>query len=195
MRVLVACEFSGRVREAFRARGHEAWSCDLLPADDGSRYHFKQDVQEIINCGYKWDMMIAHPPCTRLANSGVCWLHKRSLWHELDLAAGFFNTLLNAPIERICVENPIMHKYARDRIAQSYSQIIQPWMFGEDASKATCLWLKGLPPLKPTQIIKKHRYANQTPGGQNKLGPSPDRTKLRSITYQGIANAMAKQWG
>lgn len=194
MRVLVACEYSGRVREAFRKLGHDAWSCDLLPADDGSPYHYQCDVFEIINLG--WDMMIAHPPCTYLANSGVGRLYSQPLrWQELIDGAVFFRNLWQADIPLKAVENPIMHGYAKKIIGGTHTQVIQPWMFGEDASKATCLWLTGLPPLQPTNVIKKKRYANQTPSGQNNLGPSKDRWKLRSYTYQGIADAMAEQWG
>lgn len=194
MKVLVACEYSGRVREAFRKLGHDAWSCDLLPSDDGSPYHIQGDVLDVLNQG--WDMMIAHPPCTYLSNSGVRYLHSRpGRWDLMCEGARFFKKLLDAPIPLKAVENPIMHKYAVEIIGRRQDQMVQPWMFGEDASKATCLWLVGLPKLTPTKVIKKKRYANQTPSGSNKLGPSPDRWKLRSTTFQGIADAMAKQWG
>jgi hypothetical protein len=194
MRILIACEYSGRVREAFRKLGHDAWSCDLLPSDDNSPYHITGDVIPLLTQG--WDMMIAHPPCTYLANSGVGRLYSQPLrWQQLIEGAVFFRTLLNAPIPLKAIENPIMHKYARTIIGGGPTQMIQPWQFGEDASKATCLWLVNLPKLEPTNIIKKARYANQTPSGQNKLGPSADRWKLRSYTYQGIADAMADQWG
>lgn len=190
MKVLVACEYSGRVREAFRALGHDAWSCDLLPADDNSPYHYQGDVKDIIDQG--WDLMIAHPPCTYLASSGLHW-NKRIPGREQQTleALEFIQYLMDAPIPRIAIENPI------GRISSAIrkpDQIIQPWMFGEDASKATCLWLKNLPKLEATEIIKKTRYANQTASGQNKLPPSKDRWKLRSVTYQGIADAMAQQW-
>lgn len=193
MKVLVACEYSGRVRDAFIKRGHEAISCDLLPTDSPGP-HYQGDIFDIINDGF--DLMIAHPPCTFLCNSGVHWLHRDpTRWDKMKDGAEFFKKLLNADIPRIAVENPIMHKYAKEIIGADKSQVIQPWMFGEDASKATCLWLKGLPLLKETNVIKKKRYANQTASGQNNLGPSADRWKIRSMTYQGIADAMADQWG
>ena len=194
MRVLVACEYSGTVRRAFRELGHDAWSCDLLPSDDESEHHFKGDVMEIIS--QDWDLMIAHPPCTYLCNSGVHWLGRQE-GREAKMREGalFFKALWEADIPKVCVENPIMHRYAKDIIGADYAQTVQPWQFGEDASKATCLWLRNLPKLEPTDIIKKERYANQTPSGQNKLGPSPDRWKIRSKTYDGIARAMAQQWG
>lgn len=193
MKILVACEYSGRVREAFRKLGHDAWSCDLLPSDDNSPYHIQGDVLKILNEG--WDMMIAHPPCTYLTNAGVSWLNRiPGRWLQLSEGAEFFRELLLVPIPLIAVENPIMHKYAVEIIGRRQDQVIQPWMFGEDASKATCLWLKGLPQLRPTNIIKKKRYANQTPGGWDKTSPGPLRWKIRSLTYQGIADAMAAQW-
>ncbi len=192
-RVLVACEFSGVVREEFSKLGHEVFSCDLLDTDIPSENHIIGNVLDHLD--ENWDLMIAHPPCTYLCNSGVHWLHKdSSRWNKLKEGAEFFKNLKECNIPKICVENPIPHKYAKETIGQ-YSQIIQPWQFGEDASKATCLWLKNLSKLKPTDIIKKKRYANQTPSGRNNLGPSDDRWKLRSITYQGIAQAMALQWG
>ena len=192
MKVLVACEFSGIVRDAFIAKGHDAVSCDLLPTERPGP-HIQGDVLEILNDG--WDLMIAHPDCTRLCNSGVQWLHKRNLWKEMEAGALFFKTLLDVDIEHIAIENPVMHKYAVRIIGRRQDQSIQPWQFGEDASKRTCLWLRNLPFLQPTSVITKHRYANQSPSGSNKYGPSPDRWKLRSRTFQGIANAMAEQWG
>ncbi len=190
MRVLVACEYSGRVREAFRKLGHDAWSCDIIPADDNSPYHYQCDVREVLDKG--WDLMIAHPPCTYLASSGLHW-NKRIAGRQekTEEALEFIQLLMNAPIERIAIENPIGCISSRIRKPE---QIIQPWQFGEDASKSTCLWLKNLPKLQPTKIIKKERYANQTASGQNNLPPSKDRWKLRSTTYQGIADAMANQW-
>lgn len=194
MKILVACEYSGRVREAFRKLGHDAWSCDLLPSDDNSPYHYQGNVFDILYDG-SWDMMIAHPPCTYLTNAGVSWLHKRpERWEQMREGAKFFKMLLEAPIPLIAVENPIMHKYAVEIIGRRQDQVIQPWMFGEDASKATCLWLRGLPKLQATNIIKKRRYANQTLGGCDKTLPGPNRWKIRSTTYQGIADAMAEQW-
>lgn len=189
MRVLVACEYSGRVREAFRKLGHDAWSCDIIPADDNSPYHYQCDVREVLDKG--WDLMIAHPPCTYLASSGLHW-NKRIAGRQekTEEALEFIQLLMNAPIERIAIENPIGCISSRIRKPE---QIIQPWQFGEDASKSTCLWLKNLPKLEPTKIIKKERYANQTASGQNNLPPSKDRWKLRSTTYQGIADAMANQ--
>ncbi len=186
MYVLIACEFSGRVRDAFIARGHDAVSCDLLPTDSPGP-HYQGDVRDILHD--RWDMMIAHPPCTYLAGSGPRVPGRAALTEE---ALEFVRLLLTAPIPRIALENPIGCISSRIR---KPDQIIQPWWFGEDASKATCLWLKGLPLLKPTDIIRKARYANQTPSGQNKLGPSADRAKLRSLTYLGVAEAMASQWG
>jgi len=195
MKVLVACEYSGRVRDAFIAKGHDAMSCDLLPTDvPGPHYEgsvFDLDLTQ-------FDLMVAHPPCTYLANSGVCHLHKDdSRWKQLDEGAAFFKQLLEAPVPRICIENPIMHKYARDRIGgEKYSQIIQPWMFGHMEQKATCLWLKGLPDLIPTNVVKEEMMLlpKNVRERLHYLPPSPERWKLRSTTYQGIANAMAEQW-
>jgi len=202
MKVLVACEFSGRVRNAFRKRGHDAWSCDLLPAMDNSEYHFQQDVLDILydDC---WDLLIAHPPCTYLCNSGVCRLYNKDgsyneeRWQKMIEAAIFFRTFLCSGIPRICVENPVMHKYALEHIGRKHNQTIQPYQFGHAESKRTCLWLDRLPLLKPTKIVEKPEcgyWGNQCPGGQNKLGPSKDRWKLRAITYQGIADAIGEQW-
>lgn len=193
LKLLVACEFSQVVTREFRKLGHEAYSCDILPTDGDSKYHIQGNVLDHLDDG--WDMMIAHPPCTYLCNSGVHCLHKDpSRWQKLEEAKEFFHKLQSSSIPKICVENPIPHKYAKEVIGQ-YTQLVQPWQFGEDASKATCLWLKNLPKLTPTNIIKKKRYANQTKSGQNNLGPSKNRWKLRSVTYQGIAEAMAEQWG
>jgi hypothetical protein len=193
MKVLVACEYSGTVREAFRALGHDAMSCDLLPTDRPGPHH-QGDVLDVIGDG--WDLMIAHPPCTYLAASGLHWNKRRpERAAQTEQALTFVMSLANAPIARIAIENPIGALSSRWR---KPDQIIQPWMFGEDASKATCLWLKGLPMLRATDVLPggpTARRANQTPSGQNKLGPSPDRWKIRSTTYQGIADAMAQQWG
>jgi len=196
MRVLVACEFSGRVREAFRKAGHDAWSCDLLPAEDNSNNHIQGDALELLGDG--WDLLIAHPPCTYLTNAGVTWLHKDpSRWALLDEGAAFFKAFLDAPIPKICVENPIMHKYAKERIGgKKQSQVIQPWMFGHMEQKATCLWLKGLPNLTPTKNVKDQMLLLPDSERQrlHYLPPSKDRWKLRSVTFQGIADAMASQW-
>ena len=196
MKVLIACEYSGRVRDAFLAHGHEAMSCDLLPTDAPGP-HYQGDVFDIIKDG--WDLMIAHPPCTYLCSSGLHW-NKRvpGRAEQTESALAFVMALMQAPIERMAVENPIGCISSRIR---KPDQIIQPWQFGEDASKATCLWLKNLPPLMPTKMVEprivngKKRWANQTASGQNRLPPSDDRWKIRSETYQGIANAMAAQWG
>ena len=196
MKVLVACEYSGTVRDAFISKGHEAISCDLL-ATDKPGPHIQGDVLEVLK--EKWDLIIAHPPCTYLANSGVSWLHKDpTRWGKLDEGAKFFKALLDADCERIAVENPIMHKYARERIGGvKYAQIVQPWMFGHAESKATCLWLKGLPNLVETNNVKELWKTLPKKEAQrlHYLPPSKDRWKLRSTTYQGIADAMAEQWG
>jgi hypothetical protein len=193
MKVLVACEFSGIVREAFRASGHDAWSCDLLPTERAGP-HYQGDVRDILGDG--WDLMVAHPPCTYLSASGLHWNRRRPERQALtDAAVLFVQQLLDAPIPRIAVENPIGALSTRIR---KPDQIIQPWQFGHDASKATCLWLVNLPRLVPTDILpggRLARRANQTASGQNKLSPSPDRWKQRSLTYPGIASAMADQWG
>lgn len=197
LRVLVACEFSGIVRRAFANRGHDAWSCDLLPAEDRSNKHITGDVRDILHDG--WDMLIvAHPPCTRLCNSGVRWLSVppagktlEQMWHELDEGAELFSDMWNAPVERIAVENPVMHKHAKARIRnyQDPAQSVQPWQFGHGETKRTCLWLKNLPPLVPTNIVegREPRVHHMSPG--------PDRWKERSRFFPGIAEAMADQWG
>jgi len=196
LKVLVACEYSGRVRDAFIKRGHDAMSCDLLPTDSPGP-HYQGDVRDVLHDG--WDLLVAHPPCTYMTNSGVSWLHKDpARWELLNDAAAFFNLLLDAPIERIAIENPIMHKYAKERIGnRKQSQVIQPWMFGHTEQKATCLWLKGLPLLQPTNNVKAQMM--ELPNNERQrlhyLPPSKDRWKLRSTTYQGIADAMAQQWG
>lgn len=190
MRVLVACEFSGVVRRAFADRGHDAWSCDLLPAEDRSNKHIIGDARDILNDG--WDLLaVFHPPCTRLCNSGVRWLAERNLWADLDEAAALFSAFWNAPIERIAVENPIMHRHAKERIAGYIppAQTIQPWQFGHGETKATCLWLRGLPNLAPTNVVEGREQR------VFRLPPSADRWKERSRTYPGIADAMASQWG
>lgn len=197
MRILIACEYSGRVRDAFRAAGHDAWSCDLLPCDADPAYHIQGDVVPLLGQG--WDLMVAHPPCTYLCSSGLHW-NKRVEGRQAktEAALDFVGTLLFCPIPRVAIENPVGCISTRIR---KPDQTIQPWQFGHDASKATCLWLKGLPLLRPTAIISprmvdgKPRWANQTDSGQNRLGPSADRWKIRSETYSGIATAMAQQWG
>jgi len=192
LKVLVACEYSGRVRDAFIARGHDAMSCDLLPTD-ATGPHYQGDVFDIINDG--WDLMVAHPPCTYLSVSGMHWTTRGLRDPQLtEDALAFVQHLMDAPIERIAVENPISIILSRIR---KPDQIIQPWWFGHDASKKTCLWLKNLPLLTPTDMLlgdAKTRRGNQTASGQNKLPPSKDRWKIRSETYQGIADAMAAQW-
>ena len=179
-RVLVACEYSGRVRDAFIRNGCEAVSCDLLPTDQPGP-HYQGDVFDIINDG--WDLMVAHPPCTHLAVSGARWFHKKE--SEQKEALDFVRRLLSAPINHIAIENPISVISSKIR---KPDQIIQPWMFGHGETKATCLWLKNLPPLQPTEIVE---------GRENKvhkMPPSEHRWKLRSLTYQGIADAMGDQW-
>jgi hypothetical protein len=195
MKVLIACEYSGTVRDAFRRRGHDAWSCDLLPTDNPGQ-HITGDVLEVIGEG--WDLMVAHPPCTYLCNSGVCHLHKSTeRWLNLFEGAELFKTLLMSKIKKIAIENPIMHKYAKQLIGQRQTQVIQPWMFGHTEQKATCLWLKGLEKLKPTNDVKKEmmKLTNKQRQRMHFLPPSKDRWKIRSTTYKGIAEAMAEQWG
>jgi hypothetical protein len=198
MRVLVACEYSGRVRDAFRKLGHDAMSCDLLPSDnDLPGCHYQGDVFDIIDAG--WDLLIGHPPCTYLSNSGVCHLHKdASRWPKLFQGAAFFKRLLKSNIPKIAIENPIMHGYAKTLIGGvRQTQIVHPWMFGHTEQKATCLWLKGLKPLTESNNVKTEMLL--LPKNERErlhyLPPSPDRWKIRSTTYQGIANAMAEQWG
>jgi hypothetical protein len=194
MKILVACEYSGRVREAFREKGHDAWSCDLLPSEDDSKHHYTGNVFDIMDNG--WDLMIAHPPCTYLAVSGMHWTTRGFRDPKLtEDALEFVQMLMDAPVEKICIENLVSVISTRIR---KPDQIVQPWHFGEDASKKTCLWLKNLPLLvasNPLPGNNKTRRANQTASGQNKLAPSADRWKERSRTYLGIAKAMANQWG
>ncbi len=247
MRVLVACEFSGAVRDAFSARGHFARSVDLMPTEALSQpVRFRGDfgceehpeyVADCEDCEYGepwchrcgmfayecpclgptedeaeyaetceqgarhlagdlftvediegYDLLIAHPPCTRLTNSGVRWLAERNLWAEMHEAADFFRRILELPVARIAVENPIPHGYALQRIGRKYDQVIQPWQFGHGETKATCLWLKGLPKLRPTNIVSGREARI------HKLPPGPNRWKERSRTFEGIAAAMADQW-
>lgn len=195
MKVLIACEYSGIVRDEFLKLGHDAISCDLLPTDSPGP-HYQGDVFDIIGNGY--DIMIAHPPCTYLTNSGVTWLHKDiKRWPMLFDGAEFFKKLLNAPIPKIAIENPIMHKYAKAIIGVEKTQVIQPWQFGHPESKATCFWLKGLDPLKETNNVKEQFLKRDKKEAQrlHYLPPSPDRWKIRSKTFKGIAEAMAQQWG
>ena len=196
LKVLVACEYSGKVRNAFSACGHMAMSCDLLPSESQG-LHYQGDVRDILDQG--WDLMVAHPPCTYLSGSGMHWTTRGLRDPQLtEDALAFVQLLMDAPIPRIAIENPVSVISSRIRKPE---QIIMPYQFGHDASKKTCLWLKNLPLLKPTKFIEprivngKKRWGNQTDSGQNKLGPSKDRWKIRSETYQGIADAMAVQWG
>lgn len=208
LKVLVGCEYSGTVRDAFIAQGHDAMSCDLLPSDAGGP-HYQGDIFDIIDNG--WDLAIFHPPCTYLTNAGVRWLHEhvasrngkkptisgKARWVEMEKGAEFFKRLLESDIPRIAVENPIPHKYAVQRIGRKYDQIVQPWMFGHTERKATCFWLKGLPKLVPTNNVKAAMLLLPKREQQRLhfLPPSPDRWKLRSKTFHGIAEAMAQQWG
>lgn len=197
--MLIGCESSGVVREAFRALGHEAWSCDIEPAEDGSEWHFMEDVETILAITKPWDLAIFHPPCTYLTSAGMHWTKRGLRDPQLtEDALSFVLRLANAKVPRIAIENPIGVLSTRWR---KPDQIIQPYQFGHDASKSTCLWLKGLPELQHTQYVEprlvdgKKRWANQTDSGQNRLGPSPTRWKERSRTYDGIAAAIAAQWG
>lgn len=205
MRVLVACEFSGAVRDAFIALGHDAMSCDLLPTEAPGP-HYQGNVLDILDDG--WELMVAHPPCTFLANSanGSLWSTKPSRddalkgparWAAMVDGAVFFRQLLNAPIPRIAVENPIMSGHAKKIIGREQTQTVQPWMFGHPQKKATCLWLKGLAPLLPTDDVRGlmvGRPKSET-DRVHYASPGPDRWKARSLTYPGIARAMAQQWG
>lgn len=184
MRVLVACEYSGRVREAFRASGHDAWSCDLLPAEDESPNHFQGDVFDVIGGG--WDMLIGHPPCTHLSVSGARHFAAKRADGRQQEAIEFFMRLASVKIPRVAIENPVC---IMSRIWREPDQTIQPWMFGHGETKATCLWLKGLPPLIPTKIVSGREPR------VHMMQPGPNRWKERSRTYEGIAAAMADQWG
>jgi hypothetical protein len=208
LRVLVACEFSGAVRQAFAHRGHHVISADYLPAQDGAPWgdprspignHYQGDVCDMLRkARSRWDLVIAHPPCTRLCNSGVRWLHERQLWDELTEAVDFFKLFLMLPVPRICIENPVPHMYAASHLVgpgfirqgnKPYSQSIQPWQFGVGETKRTCLWLKGLPLLQPTMIVSgRHARVHEA-------RPSDTRWLERSRTPLPIARAMARQWG
>jgi hypothetical protein len=187
VRVLIGCEFSGAVREAFRKRGHDAWSCDLLPAEDGSPFHFQESVLPLLYSrawDFGWEMLIAFPPCTHLCVSGARWFKSKPK-QQAD-AVGFFMALANAPVRKIAIENPVGIMSTRFR---EPDQIIQPWQFGHGETKSTCLWLKGLPRLDPTNIVAGREARI------HKMPPGPNRGKERSRTYKGIAEAMADQWG
>jgi hypothetical protein len=186
VKVLVACEYSGVVRDAFGAMGHDAWSCDVLPTEQPGQ-HMQGDVRDYLNDG--WDLMVAHPPCTRLCNSGVRWLHERNLWDDLSRAAEFFRTLLDAPIRMVAVENPVPHKYAIAKIGRP-DQYVQPWEFGDPESKRTGLWLRNLPPLKPWVTERPPIVGSRV----HRMPPGPDRARERSRFWPGIATAMAEQW-
>ena len=195
MRVIIGCESSGTVRDAFIRAGHDAMSCDMLPTEKPGP-HYQGDVRDVLGDG--WDLLIGHPPCTYLSVSGMHWTTRGMRDPQLtEDALAFARLLMDAPIARIAIENPVSIISSRIR---KPDQIIQPYHFGHDASKKTCLWLKGLPPLRPTAFVEprivdgKPRWANQTDSGQNKLPPSADRWRMRSKTYQGIADAMAAQW-
>ena len=205
MKVLIACEYSGKVRDAFINAGHDAISCDLLEGEGQyHKDHYKGDVFDVINNKRNYesfkniDLLIAFPPCTHLAVSGARYFEAKRKDGRQQEGINFFMKLVNAPIDKICIENPVGIMSTQHR---KPNQIIQPYEYGHDASKKTCLWLKNLPKLQSTSIVPgkivngKTLWANQTPSGQNKLGPSEDRWKLRSTTYQGIASAMAHQWG
>ena len=188
MRVLVACEYSGIVRDAFIRAGHDALSCDILPSESDFGPHHEGDVRPLLR--QPWDLVIAHPPCTYLANSGVRWLHERpERWAKLDDAAEFFRECMYANSRRVCVENPVPHKYAVERIGKQYTQTVQPWQFGHGETKRTCLWLRGLRPLKPTDVVEGREAR------VHRMPPGPDRQKERSRFFRGIADAMANQWG
>jgi hypothetical protein len=206
MKVLIACETSGTVRNAFLDRGHDAWSCDVLPSDDLTNRHIQDDVLEVLKME-SWDMlMVAHPPCTRLCNSGVRWLHKAppgktltEMWEQLDQGAELFSKLWNADVPRVAIENPVMHKYAKAKIKnfEPFAQSIQPYEFADsidaedNISKRTCLWLRNLPPLIKTGTLTRETARHDI----HNASPGEDRWKVRSKFHKGIAEAMADQWG
>lgn len=203
MRVLVACEYSGRVRDAFRALGHNAWSCDILPTEADPAFHIEAPVQSVLHLN--WDLMIAHPPCTYMANSGAKHLYlgmkkengrNEERWKSMAEAAAFFRMLLNADIPHIAIENPVMLGHAAELVGKSFTQSIQPWQFGHMEVKRTCLWLKNLPPLLTSHDV--YNEMMKLPYGERAKvhheTPGPDRWKNRSRTYAGIAEAMASQW-
>ncbi len=208
MKILIGCETSGVMRRAFASRGHDTWSVDLLPADDGSNRHIRGDVRDHLADG--WDLLVvAHPPCTRLCNSGVRWLHtpppgrtRAEMWAELDEGAALFSACWKAPVERVAVENPVMHKHARERLLADLPkpQIVQPWWFGDPAFKGTGFYLRGLPPLTSTNRLTPPRKSDEPQrhaqwSAIHRASPGPDRWKIRSRTFEGIAAACADQWG
>lgn len=193
MRVLVACEFSAIVRDAFRSKGHSAWSCDILPTEGDPAYHFQQPIEEVLTGVDGWDLIIAHPPCTYLSVAGNKHYHKRPDLYE---PAAQFAMMFEQYADKVCVENPVGRL---STLWRKPDQIIQPWQFGHEATKTTCLWLKGLPPLVPTCVVgrgERHvtKSGKSLPKWYN-LPPSEDRAKIRSRTFTGIAEAMAGQWG
>ena len=206
MKILIGCETSGVVRNAFLDKGYDTWSCDILPADDQTNRHIQDDIRNVLEME-AWDLlMVAHPPCTRLCNSGVRWLHvppqgktKEEMWEDLDEGAALFSDLWNADVPRIAIENPIMHKHAKARIHnfEPFTQSVQPYEFAEsvesedNVSKRTCLWLKNLPSLVKTGSLTKETARHDI----HNASPGPDRWKIRSKFHKGLADAMANQWG
>jgi len=206
MKILIGCETSGVVRNAFLDKGYDTWSCDILPADDQTNRHIQDDIRNVLEME-AWDLlMVAHPPCTRLCNSGVRWLHvppqgktKEEMWEDLDEGAALFSDLWNADVPRIAIENPIMHKHAKARIQnfEPFTQSVQPYEFAEsvesedNVSKRTCLWLKNLPSLVKTGSLTKETARHDI----HHASPGPDRWKIRSKFHKGLADAMANQWG
>lgn len=202
MKILIACECSGIVRDAFRARGHDAWSCDIKPDERKSSFHFHEDIRILMMRDPNWDMLIGHPECTYVNGAGIHWNNRGRGWDKTEAAVDFFRWMWTLPIPRMVLENPV--GILSTRICKP-TQIIQPYEFGHDASKKTCLWIRGgLRPLRPTCRIPGRevicngklveRWANQTDSGQNRLAPSEHRAADRSRTYEGIARAMAAQW-
>ena len=202
MKVLVACEYSGRVREAMRNIGNDAWSCDLLESEDRSPYHIQDYVEELLK--EPWDLIVAHPPCTYLCNSGVRWLYeKEGRWEQMRQGAAFFVEIMKANSPKIAIENPIMHKYSKQELISSgcaeygfksdgnFNFSVQPWQFGDHEKKRTCFWTKGLEVLTPTSSLTAKDAKNSC----HFASPGPNRWKERSRTYQGIAKAIADQWG
>jgi hypothetical protein len=200
VRVLVGCEFSGIVRQAFRELGHNAWSCDLLPSEDNSEFHIQDDVLNHLDAG--WDLMIFQPPCTYLATMGIWWNHKRpERWELTHKALEFVDTLAKAPCERIAIENPVGYLSKNwPLFPKGPTQVVHPWQFGHEANKPTCLWLKNLPKLTPTQIVGKGEFYVKTNGwrlskwSHGISGTKKERARNASRTFKGIAQAMAEQW-